>query len=200
MSRAVQQILFELETHPVVGDLAYVSIVAFHETTSVVVPLQPPTQLGGLQLPKGNLTDYEQAFASLYEIIRGDCEPLDGSHRLKRPAVFFITDGNPIVSAGAQPRELWLQSRNRLTAKTFRYRPNIVALGFGSATQPNLCAVATPLGGKKLAYIAERTSQVVDVLRGIAQSIILSIGVSVENDDFVFHSPEGLHQIGCEAE
>src|ERR1035441_8262650 len=69
-------------------------------------------------------TNYSSAFDLLYDTIAEDVKQLKASgDQVYRPAVFFLSDG--------QPGDNWEGSYKRLIDPSWTYHPNILAFGFG---------------------------------------------------------------------
>lgn len=120
--------------------------------------------------PRG-MTNYGAAFAELRDRMPDDIKRLKGEgYLVHRPAVFFLTDGQPTDGDG------WKPTRSILVDKaTTSFAPNILAFGIGQAQAGTILELATR---QEFAYV---TAVGVDVGRAIAefvktltQSLVLS--------------------------
>jgi uncharacterized protein YegL len=193
---AVPELLTKLERRPVVRDAAMVSVISFADSASVVVPLTRPGEVIDMApLPRGTYTNYHAAFDLLCRIVRSDCERLESTHDLKRPAVFFLTDGRPEVNRERQPESVWAPRRDALVG--LRWKPQMVSLGFGRAETESLCRMASAQAGIRLAFLADEAAQVAELLEGIMAAIFLSIGSSVSKGDLIMTTPPGMRLLSC---
>lgn len=139
-------------------------LIGFNNDAQVLLPLEDlssVTSMPGLQARGG--TSYSAAFDLLYDSITSDVAKLkaDGN-QVYRPAVFFLSDG--------QPTDDWVASYKRVTDAGWPLHPNIMAFGFGSVDQATLQQVATVK-----AFIADGSMGPEQALREFAQSLIRSI-------------------------
>lgn len=155
----------EIGSNPVVADKTRFCLIGFSTSAQVLLPLadlSAVTQMPGLQAGGG--TSYGSAFDLLYDTIRDDVAKLktDGN-QVYRPAVFFLSDGQPTDHN-------WAASYQRVTDPSWGPRPNILAFGFGQADSHTLQQIATVK-----AFIADGTMGPDQALREFAQSLIRSI-------------------------
>jgi uncharacterized protein YegL len=196
MAANLDNILERIRRSPTAQDIAHLSIVAFAQNVHVVLPL---TWMGDPYipvpvLPKGDTTDFGVVFDYLSEQVPEDYTRMERQFRVKRPAVYFITDGKPGTRDAAQPDEKWTVPLARL--KSHRSRPIITALGLGEAQEPNLCRIAEPPGG---AWMAIGDVTPADVLESIIREIIKSVASSSIGNDFLFSRPNGMRAAVCSA-
>jgi hypothetical protein len=127
---AVNQILPEVidtvEQSPTLGDLVRFGVIDFSDHARVVLPLtdlRDVTAIPTLEVRGG--TSYAAAFRLLKQEIERDLATLkSGSYRVYRPAVFFMTDGQPTDSDEAVSAAF-----GELISPSFRARPNILPFG-----------------------------------------------------------------------
>lgn len=154
----------EIGSNPVVADKTKFCLIGFNHEAQVLLPLSDLsviTSIPGLHASGG--TDYSSAFDLLYSTITADVAQLKASgNQVYRPAVFFLSDG--------QPGDDWTVAYQRLTDPGWSLHPNILAFGFGSADATTLQQVATIR-----AYIADGTMGPDAALREFASSLIQSI-------------------------
>jgi uncharacterized protein YegL len=83
-------------------------------------------------------TAYSSAFRELRDRIDRDVERLKAEgYLVNRPAVFFLSDGQP---NGTDP---WESALDDLRSESFKRRPNIIAFGIGSARAATIARVAS---------------------------------------------------------
>ena len=95
-----------------------------------------------MQLPSlkcRNATSYGAAFNALLQQIPQDVTALKAQHyAVHRPAVFFLSDGQPNDGEG------WVRLHAQLTDHAwFPAAPNIIAFGIGAADPATILRVAT---------------------------------------------------------
>ena len=154
----------EIASNPVVADKTRFSLIGFNHQAQVLLSLTDLSVVSSMPaLSSSGGTDYSAAFNLLYDTIVSDVAQLkaDG-HQVYRPAVFFLSDG--------QPNDDWTAAYQRITAPEFPQRPNILAFGFGTADQATIQQVATVK-----AFIADGTLGPAEALKEFAQSLIRSI-------------------------
>ena len=154
----------EIASNPVVADKTKFCLIGFNHQAQVLLPLSDlstVSSIPGLQADGG--TDYSSAFDLLYNTIASDVAQLKGNgDQVYRPAVFFLSDG--------QPGDDWSTAYQRLTDPSWSLHPNILAFGFGSVHAATLQQVATVR-----AYIADGSMGPDAALREFATSLIQSI-------------------------
>jgi uncharacterized protein YegL len=135
-------------------------------------------------------TSYSAAFTALLDRIPQDVASLKGDQfQVHRPAVFFLSDGQP--SDG----ESWRDSYRRLTDKsTTRAAPNIIACGIGDADPETILAVATR---SDFAFVAIEGTQVGPAIAKFCTALTKSIvasgrSLTTENPELVVDKPEGF--------
>jgi uncharacterized protein YegL len=154
----------EIGSNPVVADKTRFCLIGFNNQAQVLLPLSDlstVTSMPGLQGHGG--TNYSSAFDLLYTTITNDVQQLKAAgNQVYRPAVFFLSDG--------QPGDNWAASYQRITDPSWPSHPNIMAFGFGSVDPQTLQHVATVK-----AFIANGSMGPDEALREFAQSLIQSI-------------------------
>ena len=141
----IPDLLTAFEDAATVADKVKVSVITFGEDAKVVFPLNDSDELRKWEKkkvddpiePVDSYTRYSTAFKMLKEEIvsavaqiRGD-QPDGKTYKCYRPAVFFITDGNPYNDSLADIDKYF----NELTDDNFAYRPLMVCVGVGEATE-----------------------------------------------------------------
>jgi uncharacterized protein YegL len=154
----------EIGSNPVVADKTKFCLIGFNHQAQVLLPLSDlstVTSIPGLTADGG--TDYSSAFDLLYSTIASDVAQLKAKgDQVYRPAVFFLSDG--------QPNDDWSGAYHRLTDPGWPLHPNILAFGFGSVDPATLQQVATVR-----AYITNGSMGPDAALREFAMSLIQSI-------------------------
>ena len=160
----------EIGSNPTVSDKTKFCFISFNHQAQVLLPLSDlstVSSIPGLQADGG--TDYSSAFDLLYDTITNDVAQLKANQdQVHRPAVFFLSDG--------QPGDDWKASYERLTDKNWPLHPNILAFGFGDVDASTLQKVATVR-----AFIADGTMGPGAALREFAKSLTQSIVNSGSN-------------------
>ena len=154
----------EIGSNPVVADKTKFCLIGFSSQAQVLLPLSDLstiTSIPGLTASGG--TNYGSAFDLLYSTIASDVAQLKAQgDQVYRPAVFFLSDG--------QPGDDWSASYERLTDAGWPLHPNILAFGFGSVHSETLQQIATVR-----AFIADGTMGPDAALREFAASLTQSI-------------------------
>jgi uncharacterized protein YegL len=154
----------EIGSNPVVADKTKFALLGFSDYAELVLPLSNLSEITSIPAltVKGG-TNYSSAFDLLYDTITEDVRQLKANgDQVYRPAVFFLSDG--------QPGDKWEGSYKRLIDPTWIYHPNVLAFGFGDVDATTLQQVATVR-----AFIADGSMGPDEALREFAQSLIQSI-------------------------
>ena len=198
MEDALNELVDFAEDHVVASDIAHLGLITFADDAKVVMPLRRLSEGVSVgTLPKGTYTNYAEAFSTLSDVIEADLQRLAHSKlTVKRPTVFFITDGKPQVSSGGQSRELWEPPLRRLHSfaapRTGKQDVPIavIALGFEGANCEILRAVANEPG---VAFIAEAgVASTNELMSQLISSILDSVVNTLIEGDVVFSPPRGL--------
>jgi uncharacterized protein YegL len=199
---AMQEALVELinfaDENIEVSQIAHLGLLTFADETEVALPLRKMSEgvrIGPLR--KGTYTNYAKLFTALSDVIEVDLRRLEGGNlEVKRPVVFFITDGQPVEDGRAQPREVWEPPLRRLHAFCAS-RPEsqdvpiaVIALGFEGTNTENLRRVSKSPG---VACVAEAgVASPHDLMSALLKSILVSITNSTVEGDFSFTPPPGM--------
>jgi uncharacterized protein YegL len=157
---------------PLVNDKCRISIITFSDTAEVVLPLTRMADVTALpQVESRATTNYGAAFDLLHHQIPIDIASLKSNGlQVHRPAVFFISDGEPTDTD-------WQDSYRRLVDQSNAYRPNIVAFGVNGAEASTIGKVATVQ-----AFLAESHINpgmaLREIMRSLTNSIVQSSGSS----------------------
>jgi uncharacterized protein YegL len=154
---------------PVVSDKTRLCLIGFAEDAQVLQPLADLSELSGLpSLTSRGLTSYRAVFDLLRRCIEQDVTKLkEDGHAVFRPAVFFMTDGNPTDDD-------WRQAYQQLVDPGWSYRPNVIAFGLTrDVDEEILASIAT-----FKAFIgdgSEKPAQALqEFVRALTRSIVMS--------------------------
>ncbi len=164
INESLPKIHNEIGSHPAVADKTKFCLIGFSDSAQVLLPLSDLSAVASipaLQVVGG--TSYSSAFDLLYDTIADDVQRLKANgDQVFRPAVFFLSDG--------QPGDNWEASYKRVTDPGWSLHPNVLAFGFGQIDAATLQRVATVK-----AFIADGSMGPDEALREFAQSLIQSI-------------------------
>ncbi len=158
-----------IASDPLVNDKSRICLISFSDTAEVLCPLAPASDIDALPgvMEKG-ATSFSAAFQLLKTQIAQDIAMLraDG-FQVFRPAVFFISDGEPTDSN-------WQDSHRELTDKSLNpHAPNIIAFGVDRADGDTIRQVGTIA-----AFLAEQDvnpgSALKEIMRALTNSIVQS--------------------------
>lgn len=179
-----------LRSEPMVAAKVRLSVLGFSDDVAVrmaLADLRGEAELPLLHMRGG--TSYHAAFSDLLNRIPQDISFLKGNgYQVHRPAVFFLSDGQPGDNA-------WHGPHGNLTDKTVtRAAPNIIACGIGEveaqtivqvATQPDFAFVSVPgadIGAAIAKFFIALTTSVVQSGRSLTSP----------NPELVVERPEGF--------
>jgi uncharacterized protein YegL len=154
-----------LREHPAVSDRAHLGVVVFSDDAATLLDPSDAgklTSLPGVQA-HGN-TNYGRAFAHVRLSIERDVAALkaDG-HKVHRPAVIFMSDGQPNVAG-------WEAELDRLVDENWKFHANVVAFGVGEADPDVIRQV-----GSAGAFIQADYTSAADALGSMIHQLIESI-------------------------
>ncbi|MCH0564488.1 MULTISPECIES: hypothetical protein [unclassified Streptomyces] len=143
------------------------------------------------RLSAGGGTNYDAAFAALLERIPQDVQTLKAQgYKVLRPAVFFLSDGQPTCG------EEWRQTHGRLIdRKVTGAAPNVIAFGIGGARAETILAVATE---HKFAFISIPGAQLGDAIAkfftALTKSVVESASAMAAGQpaELAVEKPEGF--------
>jgi uncharacterized protein YegL len=131
---------------PVIADVVRLGVMDFSDDARVLLrlgDLRDVTTIPELKTRGG--TSFAAAFRQLRQEIERDIPVVKGdNYQVFRPAVFFITDGLPTDD----PATIQAAFAD-LTAKDFKYRPNVIPFGVGDATKASVDPWVFPATGEK---------------------------------------------------
>lgn len=136
-----------IRTNPVVSTLVRFCLIGFADTARLVVPLSAPHDLDDIgTFSTRAASNFGAAFTLLRETIERDVAELRAqSYDIRRPTVFFLSDGQPTDPA------MWQLPYARLVEPAWSDRPKIVAFGVGDADPATIRAV-----GQFKAFVADQ--------------------------------------------
>jgi uncharacterized protein YegL len=166
INKSLPEIHQEIGGNPVVADKTRFCLISFSHEAEVLLPLSDLSDITSMPaLAASGGTSYSVALDLLHDTIDKDVADLKAAgHQVLRPAVFFLTDGQPNDTAE------WPAAHQRITDPSWKPRPNILAFGFGEADDTTIQQVATVR-----AFIADGTLGPAKALQEFAQSLIRSI-------------------------
>jgi uncharacterized protein YegL len=128
-----------LRSEPMVAAKVRLSVIGFSDNVSVrmtLADLRSEEELPRLHVGGG--TNYNAAFKDLMTLIPQDIATLKASgYLVHRPAVFFLSDGQP-------NNNKWRKPHGQLTDKSVTSAaPNIIACGIGDVQPETILQVAT---------------------------------------------------------
>ncbi|HTJ69515.1 MAG TPA: VWA domain-containing protein [Actinospica sp.] len=166
INTAMKDLRNEIGSIPVVADKTRFCLIGFSDQAEILLELSDistVTSVPALQASGG--TNYAAAFTTLRKAIGDDVERLKKEgHQVFRPAVFFLSDGQP------NPGTPWQGEFAMLTDPTWSANPNLLAFGFGAADEAVIRQV-----GRERAFIADNSLSPAAALSEFAQSLVRSI-------------------------
>jgi uncharacterized protein YegL len=156
----------EIGGNPVVADKTRFCLIGFSHEAQVLLPLADMSDVTSVPaLTASGGTSYSVALDLLRDTIQQDVADLKAAgNQVLRPAVFFLSDGQPNDTTE------WPAAHKRLIDPNWGPHPNILAFGFGQADYTTIQQVATVR-----AFIADGTLEPHQALQEFAQSLIHSI-------------------------
>jgi uncharacterized protein YegL len=153
----------EMLSNPTVGEIARIALLTFSDASRLVLPLG---DLAFADLPTIEVeggTNFAAAFRGARAAIDASMRGLAKGTPVYRPVVFFMSDGEH------QAREDWIPALEELHDPTWKFRPEVVAFGFGDANAEALRRIAT-----RYAFLSRDADPAVQV-REILNALIGSI-------------------------
>jgi uncharacterized protein YegL len=178
LNKVLPQVADAIDANPMLGDLVRLGAMDFSDDARVVLRLGDLRDVHTLPTftPRGR-TSYAAAFRLLRQEIEKDLAQLRSDNfKTYRPAVFFITDGEPTDD------DAELQAAfEALTAPDFKGRPNILPFGLGDATKDSLDRWIHPRTGSKpmRSYVAKDGMSPKAAIDKVAEALLGSVIASV---------------------
>lgn len=150
-NRIVGELVQAFEANPIISDKVRVGMIDFSDDAQVVIPLDDLLDLESIpHLRTRGGTSYGAAFTKLRSEIQRNIDELKASdYEVHRPAVYFITDGEPTDDEWPQAFET-LTSYDKSTKVGFPYYPNVIPCGVGDADPAILARLIHPAGRMKM--------------------------------------------------
>jgi uncharacterized protein YegL len=183
--------LFELHravgTDPVVADRTRFCLIGFSESPEVLLPLSRLSEITEIsRLVARAATNFGATFTLLRKLISQDIDLLKGqSNQVYRPAVFFLSDGQPTDPV------TWPAAYAALTDPAWPTRPNVIAFGVGDADPATIGRIGT-----FRAFMGQDGVSPGAALSGFARALTASIlrsgNSSSGSDEIVLRVPEHI--------
>lgn len=185
INQALPELHNEIGSNPVVADKTMFAIIGFSDDAQVLQPLADLSLVSQLPVlsPRGS-TSFGEAFRVLKDTIDQDVAQLkaDGS-LVYRPVVFFLTDGYPTDGN-------WNVAYQALIDPNYKYHPNIVAFGIGSADENTISAIAT-----FRAFLSDGSMSPAQALQEFAKALTKSIvksGSTASDEGMKLQTPDNV--------
>jgi uncharacterized protein YegL len=180
VNKALPELKAEMQSNPTVGEIARIGLITFSDEARIVLPLG---DLAYADLPEVLVeggTDFGAAFRGLRQAIDQGMGSLPKGTPVYRPVAFFMSDGDHTA------RGDWASALATVQDTSWKFRPEIVAFGFGDSKPEALRRIAT-----RYSFLATHVDPVVQV-REIMNALIGSIRTTSTS----FRDPsqaQGLH-------
>ena len=139
INKALPDLHATIAADPLSNERARICVIAFADDVEVLVPLAQVTDIDMMPgVQERGASNYGKVFRMLKALISQDIANLraDG-YQVLRPAVFFISDGEPSDFD-------WQESHSKLTDRASNpHAPNIIAFGVDSADAKTIAGVGT---------------------------------------------------------
>jgi uncharacterized protein YegL len=172
---------------------SHIGVVTFADVATVHLPLRHVRDNPVIRpLPKGSWTDYVGVWKLLAQVLPEDVARLrTAGFFVRRPTVFFLSDGQPGNSQVLQRTDEWKVHQDRLRSAMRDDAPRIVSIGLGGAVERVVLDVHStdPHGA---ACIAERGSFISDLVKPVVRQMTRSIRTSTRKGAFDFQVPPGM--------
>ncbi len=180
-----------LRAEPMIAAKVRLSILGFSDDVEVRLALADLRDVENVpRLRIRNNTNYQAVFNDLLTRIPHDVDMLKTSgYLVHRPAVFFLSDGQPNDDSD------WLEPRERLINRTTTpAAPNIVAFGIGDVMAKTILQVATD---EKFAFVAMPSTDIGNAIAKFFVALTHSVvqsgrSLTSPNPELVVEKPEGF--------
>ncbi|MCL7459015.1 VWA domain-containing protein [Micromonospora echinofusca] len=183
INRILPEVIDAIEESPTLGDVVRFGALDFADNARTVLPLGDLRDVKNIpQFVARGGTSYAAAFRQLRKDIERDLTQMkkDG-YKVYRPAVFFVTDGEP-----TDDRNSLQAAFTELTDSNFRGRPNVIPFGVTSSMKK---AVLEPWvfpkpgdSGKPMrSYVYAGAGDAATAIKQIAEVLISSIVASANS-------------------
>lgn len=179
LNTVVPAIKDALDESPILSDKIRFSLMDFSDDARTQIPLCDLLKVPAQSIPKlagRGGTSFAAAFVAIKKQIDSDFRQLKAdNHKVHRPAVFFLTDGEP-----TDPDGEWQAAFAELTSSSFKARPNIIPFGVGDAKKVLLDQLVYPVG-KMRAFLVREGADPASAIRSMAEILIGSIVASANS-------------------
>lgn len=179
VNQMVRTLKDSLDDNPILADKVRFSLVDFSDDARTQIPLCDLLRVDDAAIPvltaRGG-TSYATAFRFLRNQIDADVRQVkaDGD-RVHRPAVFFLTDGEPSDEEGA-----WKQAFAALTDASFRARPNFIPFGVAEAKKAVLDQLVYPTGRSR-SFVMKEGADPATAISSMAEILVGSVIASANS-------------------
>lgn len=165
INQAIPELHRAIAVDPIVTDKTRFCLIGFSDTAKVLLPLSDLSEVSQMPaLSADGSTNFGAAFTLLKRQIEQDVARLKADNaKVFRPAVFFMSDGQPTDSG-------WESAYQSLVDASFPQHPNVIAFGFGDADEAVIRKIATKAG-----YMADDGVSPGGALREWARQLTASI-------------------------
>lgn len=172
--RILPEVIDALDQNPILNDKVRFGLIDFSDDAQVVLPLcdlSTQKTLPSLEVRGG--TDYGAAFRLLRTQLTADVKQLrDDGYKVHRPAVFFLSDGEP--NDNWQPSFAALTEYNKEQGTGFAEYPVVVPMGVEAADQAVMAQLIHPKKKSKL-YMMHEGGDGAAAIKAMAEILISSI-------------------------
>lgn len=178
----VGELMIAFEKNPILTDIVRVALIDFSDDARVVIPLDDILELESIpRLGVRGGTSYRAAFDVLRSEIQRNVDELKASgFEVHRPAVYFITDGEPNEGDDWETAFARLTTYDRSTKTGFAYFPNVIPCGVGDATGAVLAPMIHPRDRMKM-FLARDGADPAAALPKMIEVIISSLMASAQS-------------------
>jgi uncharacterized protein YegL len=179
-NQILPEITDALAVNPILNDKVRFGMADFSDDARMVLPLCDLSKQSSLpSLTVRNGTSYGAAFRLLRKQLEHDVNQLgaDG-YRVHRPAVFFLSDGQPGDRWEADFASLTEYDKERQTG--FKQYPVVVPLGVEDADYDTMKRLVHPVHKSKL-YMMQKGGDAAAAIKAMAEILISSILASGDN-------------------
>lgn len=190
LNEGLASLLEALESQPMAASKVRFSVIGFNGQASTVLPMSDLREIEAIdQLTASGWTSYAAAFRLLKSRIDSDVRSLKKQgYSVHRPAVFFLSDGDP-----KDDRSEWEAALSELTDPSFSAHPNILAFGIGKADERVIARVATKEGfAFRHAGGSNLGKAVAEFMEALTHSVIASGSAVAQGKPMAIEKPAGF--------
>ncbi|GAA0268905.1 vWA domain-containing protein [Cryptosporangium japonicum] len=175
LNDTVEHVFTVIGDNPRVSEFAHLSVVTFSTAPHVVLEMSDIEHVTEIPvLECSGSTNYGPLFSLLRQRIDQDVEQLNagGRRAVLRPAVFILTDGEPMD-------QNWTGPLAALVDRGWRRYPHIISYGFGDANEAVLGQIAT-----RMAFLAVNVEREKEAIVSMMTSLLKTLVESAGADEF----------------